>query len=69
MHRDYERLVRFSLCYFIYKTIAPIEKFAMENYAKATYNFLSESSYLTTSIFDSIDLISYINLFIALYSL
>jgi len=30
MHRDYECLLRFSLCYFIYRTIAPIEKFAMK---------------------------------------
>ncbi len=57
MHHDYECLIRFSLCYFIYRTIAPIEKFAMKNYAEATYNSLPATSYLTTSIFDSVDLI------------
>jgi hypothetical protein len=67
MHRDYECLIRFSLCYFICRTIAPIEKFAMKNYAEATYNSLPATSYLTASIFDSVDLISYINLFVALY--
>jgi len=69
MHHDYECLIRFSLCYFIYRTIAPIEKFAMKNYAEATYNSLPATSYLTASIFDSVDLISYINLFVALYLL
>jgi hypothetical protein len=67
MHHDYECLIRSSLCYFIYRTIAPIEKFAMKNYAEATYNSLSATSYLTASIFDLVDLISYINLFVGLY--
>jgi hypothetical protein len=34
----------------------------MKNYAEATYNSLPATSYLTASIFDSVDLISYINL-------
>jgi hypothetical protein len=67
MHHDDELLIRFSLCYFIYRTIVPIEKFAMKNYAEATYNSLPLTSYRTASIFDSVDLISYINLFDALY--
>jgi len=69
MHHDYECLIRFSLCYFIYRTIAPIEKFAMKIFAEATYNSLPATSYLTASISDSVDLISYINLFVALYLL
>jgi hypothetical protein len=67
MHRDYECLLRFSLCYFIYRTIAPIEKFAMKIYAEATYNSLPATFYLSASIFDSVDLMCYINLFVALY--
>jgi len=54
----YECLIRFSLCYFIYRTIAPIEKFVMKFFAEATYNSLPATSYLTASIFDSVDLIS-----------
>jgi len=69
MDHDYECLIRFSLCYFICGTIAPIEKFAVKNYAEATYNSLPATSYLTASIFDSVDFISYIKLFVALYLL
>jgi len=39
----------------------------MKIYAEATYNSLSTTFYLIASIFDSADLISYINLFVALY--
>jgi hypothetical protein len=67
MHCNHEFSVRFLVCFSIYKTIAPIEKFAMKNYAEATYNSLPATSDLTTSIFDSVDLISYIDLVVALY--
>jgi len=67
MHCDYECFTRFSLSYSIYRTIAPIEKFAMKIYAEATYNSLPATFYLSASIFDSVDLMCYINLFVALY--
>jgi len=39
----------------------------MKNYVEVTYNSQPTTSYLTASIFDLVDLISYINLIVALY--
>jgi hypothetical protein len=39
----------------------------MKMYAEITYNFFLVTFYVTASIFDSIDFISYINFIVALY--